>query len=43
MVRAATDEEMLSIRLLVARGFVVVGRGYKYSIVDGWLKIERAG
>lgn len=40
MARAATDEEMISIRFLVARGFVVTGRGYRYSVIDDWLNID---
>lgn len=42
MARLATDEEMVSIRTLLSRGFVVTGHGYRYSIVDGWLTIDRA-
>jgi hypothetical protein len=41
MARVATDEEMVSIRFLVSRGFIVIGQGYRYSIVDGWLSIDQ--
>ena len=41
MVRLATDDEMVSIRALLSRGYVVTGHGYRYSIVSGWLNIQR--
>ncbi len=40
MVRLATDDEMVSIRILLSRGFVVTGHGYRYSLVNDWLTVE---
>jgi hypothetical protein len=40
-MRVASDEEMVSIRILTSKGFVVTGHGYQYRVVDGCLKIDR--
>ena len=40
--RKLADKETLAmIRYVVARGFVVTGHGYRYSIVNGWFNIEK--